>query len=1098
MSSSFESILIANRGEIAIRIARAAAELGLKTVSVHSTDDEFSLHRKAADADLRLGAAGPGAYLDADALIGAARAAGCAAVHPGYGFLSESAQFARRCAQAGLVFIGPAPEVLELFGDKAQARSLARSLDVPVPDGSFGPTSLDDARAFMTSLGHGAAVMIKAIAGGGGRGMRLVEDPAELEEAYRRCQSEARTAFGNADVYVERVVRRARHIEVQVVGDGHRIVALGERDCSIQRRHQKLVEIAPSPSLTAALRDRIDRAAVRMAEAVGLRGIGTFEFLVDVDSGRFVFIEANPRVQVEHTVTEEVMGIDLVKSQILIAQGESLEAIGLAPDRLPEARGFAVQLRINMDAGEAVAGGGRISAFDMPSGPGVRVDTCGYLGYSPSPNFDSLLAKLVIHSPSPRFEDVVERAYRALCECRIAGVHTNVGLLRNLLRHPAFREGTATTRFVDEQGSALLQQAHEHRPRHFDLPEPPPAPETPTSDGDDARDDDPATLVAPLRGSILQILVAAGDRVRAGQQVAVIESMKMEHEVPAPAAGIVRELLAAPGTVIEPGAAILRLAIEDGGDGVPEHEAQAPSGADRADLLEVQARYARTLDAARPAAVARRRKTGRRTARENLEDLCDPGSFAEYGALAVAGQRSRYTYDELLDTSPADGFIYGLATINGELFPADRSRCMVASYDYTVFAGTQGFIGHKKHDRMFMLAESARLPVVIFTEGGGGRPYDSDNIAGVNLANPTFWHFARLSGLVPTIGIASGRCFAGNAALLGCCDVVIATRDATIGMGGPAMIEGASLGAIRPEDVGPARMHARRGVVDVLVDDEAAAVRAAKKYLSYFQGRLPAWTCADQAALRDAIPERRMRAYEIRRVIALLADTDSVLELRPEFGTAVVTALIRIEGRPIGLIANNPKRQAGALGADESDKICRFLQLCDAFDLPILSLCDTPGIMVGSDAERTALVRHSSRIFVTAANITVPFFTIVLRKAYGLGAMAMGGGSFHHGSFFTVAWPTGEFGSMGLEGQIKLGYKDELAAIADPDERQRRYQELVDGLYARGKALNVAPFLSFDAVIDPALSRRWILRGLDSFAPPAPRQGRKRSNIDTW
>jgi len=1092
--SEFDSILIANRGEIAVRVARAASELGLRTVSVHSADDERSLHRRAADVDLPLDAVGPAAYLDIERIVAAAHASGCGAVHPGYGLLSENAAFARRCEQQGLVFVGPSPQVLELFGDKCRARALAQSLGVPVPEGTSGATTLDEAREFMASLGPGAAVMVKAVAGGGGRGMRLVEQPDELAQAYERCRSEARTAFGLDAVYVEAVIRRARHVEIQIVSDARDVVALGERDCSVQRRHQKLVEIAPSPTLSPQLRARITAAAARMAEAAAFRGVGTFEFLVDADTPRFVFIEANPRIQVEHTVTEEVMGVDLVKSQILLARGATLAQIGLAPDRLPQPRGFAIQLRINMESG----GGGALTAFDMPSGPGIRVDTSGYNGYAPNPNFDALLAKLVVHNPSARFDDVVERAYRALCECRLQGVPTNVGFLQNLLRHPAFREGSVTTRFVDEHLDEL-QAPHPagHRQHYFADAAVPAAPREP--EATDGGDRDPSLVVAPMRGSILQITVTEGERVRAGQQIAVLESMKMEHELTAPFGGVVRELLAAPASVVQAGAPIVRIdALDDDDAPAAGGERDALARSPRADLQEVLARYERTLDAARPAAVARRRKTGQRTARENIADLCDPGSFAEYGALAVAGQRGRYGYDELLDISPADGFIYGLATVNGGVFGPERSRCMVASYDYTVFAGTQGFIGHKKHDRMFLLAESARLPVVILTEGGGGRPHDVDNLGGVNLANPTFWHFARLSGLVPLVGIASGRCFAGNAALLGCCDVVIATKDATIGMGGPVMIEGAGLGAVKPEDVGPAAMHARQGVVDILAQDEAQAVRFAKKYLSYFQGPLADWRCLDQQALQHVIPERRTRAYDIRRVIEVLADEDSVLELRPSFGEALVTALIRIEGRPMGLVANNPKHQAGALGSDESDKFCRFVQLCDAFDLPILSLCDTPGIMVGADAERTALVRHSSRIFVTAANITVPYFTIVLRKAYGLGAMAMGGGSFHQGSFFTVAWPTGEFGAMGLEGQIKLGHRDELAAIADPGERERRYRELVDALYERGKALNVAPFLSFDAVIDPAQSRRWILRGLDSFPPPAPRQGRKRPNVDTW
>ena len=1093
MSSTATSILIANRGEIAIRVARAAAELRLRSVAVHSQDDAYGLHRRIADADVALDREGPAAYLDIDRMIAVARDNGCDAVHPGYGFLSENAGFARLCEENRLTFIGPRAEHLELFGDKGRARLLAKSLGIPVPAGTDGSTTLEQAQAFMNGLGPGAAVMIKAIAGGGGRGMRLVERAEDLAEAYARCRSEAQTAFGVDEVYVESVVRRARHIEIQLAGDGRSVVSLGERDCSVQRRHQKVVEIAPSPSLTQAQRTAVTEAALKMARAVGYRTLGTFEFLVDLDHDRFAFIEANPRLQVEHTVTEAVMGVDLVKLQIRLAQGASLEEAGLPANWSAQPRGYAIQLRVNLESRASSGLADVLTTFDMPGGPGVRIDTAGYTGYAPSPNFDALLAKVVVHDPSNQFADVVDRAYRAVCECRIEGVATNLRFLRNLLIDDEFRAARVTTRFADERAGVLDGGGATHPSRFFER-----APAPSRDVGPEELDDDPALIVAPLRGSVLLLEVKVGDTIRAGQQVAVLEAMKMEHEVLAPIGGVVTELLAAPRDVIGAGAPIARIQIgSDDGEEVVE-SAQTESGGIRADLQEVIARYARTQDAARPVAVSKRRKTGQRTARENLADLCDPGSFMEYGALAVAGQRARSNYDTLLDISPADGFIYGLATVNAELFGEERSRCMVATYDYTVFAGTQGFIGHKKHDRMFVITESARLPVVIFTEGGGGRPYDSDNIGGVNLANPTFWHFARLSGLVPLVGIASGRCFAGNAALLGCCDVVIATRDSTLGMGGPAMIEGAGLGVVSPEEVGPARMHFRQGVVDILVADEAQAVAAARKYLAYFQGPMADWTAPEQTALRDVIPQRRTRAYDIRRVVELLADDDSVLELRAGFGIGAVTALIRIEGRPMGLIANNPMHQAGALGADESDKIARFIQMCDAFDLPIVSLCDTPGIMVGTEAERTALVRHASRVFVNAANITVPFFTIVLRKAYGLGAMAMGGGSFHQGSFFSVSWPTGEFGSMGFEGQIRLGYRAELAAIEDEQARQARFQELVDGLYAHGKALNVAPFLSIDAVIDPAESRHWIMRGLRSFPPPPPRTGRKRANVDTW
>jgi acetyl-CoA carboxylase carboxyltransferase component len=515
----------------------------------------------------------------------------------------------------------------------------------------------------------------------------------------------------------------------------------------------------------------------------------------------------------------------------------------------------------------------------------------------------------------------------------------------------------------------------------------------------------------------------------------------------------------------------------------------------RPELLELRARLGATLDEERPEAVARRRKTGQRTARENIADLIDAGTFVEYGGLALAAQRQKLSEEELIKASPADGIVCGIGAVNGSSCGEEKARTMVLAYDYTVFAGTQGGMSHKKLDRMLGLAAQWRLPIVLFAEGGGGRPNDTDMPMVAGLDTPSFLGFAALSGLAPRVGIASGRCFAGNAALLGCCDVIIATENSSIGMGGPAMIEGGGLGVCTPEEVGPISVQSRNGVVDVRVAGEAEAVAVARKYLGYFQGEQAVWTCADQDALRDALPERRRRAYKIHPLIETLCDLGSVLELRREFGVGFVTALVRIEGRPFGLIANNSYHLGGAIDADAADKGARFLQLCDAFELPVISLCDTPGFMVGPKAETTALVRHVSRLFVAAASLRVPFFSVVLRKGYGLGAQAMAGGHFH-APFFTVAWPTGEFGGMGIEGAVRLGLRKELAAIEDPAEREQLFEVAVAHQYERGKAISMASYLEIDAVIDPAETRGWILRGLKSVPKPVP--GDRRRFIDTW
>lgn len=511
-------------------------------------------------------------------------------------------------------------------------------------------------------------------------------------------------------------------------------------------------------------------------------------------------------------------------------------------------------------------------------------------------------------------------------------------------------------------------------------------------------------------------------------------------------------------------------------------------------LDDLERRLERTRDSGRPEAVAKRHERGQRTARENVEDLVDPDSFVEYGALVVAAQRQRYAPDILAERSPADGIVCGMGTINAETFGEERARAMVLAYDYTVFAGTQGYYGHKKLDRMLALAASWSVPIVLFAEGGGGRPNDLDVPTVSGLDTPSFYGFAALSGRVPRVGIVAGRCFAGNAALLGCCDVIIATEDSNVGMGGPAMIEGGGLGTFPPEAIGPIDVQTKNGVVDIAVRDEAEAVAVAKKYLGYFQGPTTEWGAAPQDSLRDALPERRRRAYHIRPIIETIADVDSVLELRRDFGRSVVTCLARLEGRPVGILANDTYHLGGAIDSDAADKSARFLQLCDAFGLPVISLCDTPGFMVGPDSEASAAVRRVSRMFVAAANLRVPFFCVVMRKGYGLGAQAMSGGHFH-APVFTVAWPTGELGAMNLEGAVKLSMKKELDAIEDPQTRQATLDQMVAFAQERGRAVEVAALGELDAVIDPADTRRWLLRGVRSTPPshPAPKRW-----IDTW
>jgi acetyl-CoA carboxylase carboxyltransferase component len=580
-------------------------------------------------------------------------------------------------------------------------------------------------------------------------------------------------------------------------------------------------------------------------------------------------------------------------------------------------------------------------------------------------------------------------------------------------------------------------------------------------------------LRAPLHAQLVQWLVKPGDTVAAGQPLVILEAMKMEHELRADCALCVTELLMAEGDTVMENDLLLRgtaAALAESAAPLTAHA--GPNSGPRPDLQRVMDRHALTLDAARPEAMAKRHAQGQRSAREFIAAVCEPGSFIEYGALAVAAQRSRRSEEDLKINTPADGLVAGIGQVG-------TGPAVVMAYDATVLAGTQGMRNHQKTDRLLGVALAQKLPVLLWAEGGGGRPGDVDMpiVAGLHVG--TFAALARLSGKVPLIGATGGRCFAGNAALLGCCDIVIATRASNIGMGGPAMVEGGGLGVFKPEQIGPSGVQHANGVIDVLVDDEVQAAAVARQALAYFQGTCATAEAPDPFALRDVVPENRLRAYDSRAAVTGLADVGSVLWLRDGFGRSVHTALARIQGRPVGVMANNPQHLGGAVDADAADKLTRFMRLCDAHGLPLVSLVDTPGFMVGPEAEATGLVRRVGDLFVQAARLRVPFLCVVLRKGYGLGAMAMAGGGFH-APLFNVAWPTGEFGAMGLEGAVRLGFRKELQAASEGAEREALFERLLAQQYAAGSAMNMAATLEIDAVIDPADTRRWVLQGLQA------------------
>ncbi|MGX4676207.1 carboxyl transferase domain-containing protein [SAR92 clade bacterium H246] len=1081
-------LLIANRGEIAIRIMRTAHTLDIKTAAIFSPDDAQSLPVKYADQSMELTGHGVAAYLDIDAVIGAAKSLACDALHPGYGLLSESAALARACADNGITFIGPDVPTLNHFGDKRSARTLAKKAGIPIIEGRDKVATVADVQQFFAEQNH-QAIMIKAVNGGGGRGMRVVSTGDEIETAFTRCQAESLSAFGSDDLYVERYLPTARHIEVQILGDGHDVIHLWERDCSIQRRNQKLLELAPAPNLDASVRQQLLDAAVAIGKACNYKGLGTVEFLVAVNSdgkaGEFFFIETNPRIQVEHTITEAITGLDLVELQLRVAAGETLADMGLTQSAVPKPNGYAIQARINTETlnpqGELVPTGGTLSQLQLPTGPGVRVDTYAYSGYRTNPNFDALLAKVIVHSRSPELGPLFKATDRALSELHIGGIETNSDFLRRVLKLPAVTDWQISVRGIEAQLKDCWSESPSNDKHRFIQPATDKMAHMVESQHNDYPEDS-VVIRSPLQSVFVAYEVALGESVYAGQELAVVEAMKMQHVITAECSGIVTRLLVDSGASLDADQAIILIEQQDRDDTSREDKKAIDLDTIRPDLQRLRDRIALTQDDARPEAINKRHARGQRTARENIADLVDADSFMEFGQLVYAAQRRRIDKDSLMRTSPADGIITGFASINGEQFDGAYTQTAVLSYDATVMAGTQGLLGHKKTDRFLEVANKRNVPLIFFAEGGGGRPNDSDfdDILGACLDCKTFYNFGQYRGLKITVN--DGYCFAGNAVIFGCGDIKITTQQSWVGLGGPAMIEGGGLGHVSAKDIGPAKEQAKTGLIDVLVKDDREAVKVARQLLSYFQGVNSDWQAPDQRKLRHIIPEDRKRVYAMREVITSLADVDSWLELREHFGIGMITGLLRIEGIPLGLIANNPQHLGGAIDAAASEKAAEFIALCNRFKLPILSLCDTPGFMVGVDSEREGGVRWACQFVNAGAQVTVPYITLCVRKGFGLGGQAMAGGSFGT-TQLTAAWPTAEFGMMGIEGGVRLGYKKELDAETDPHKRETLFNTLVERANEAGSAESVASLMELDTVIDPLETRGWICGGLQSHAP---------------
>ena len=1107
-------ILVANRGEIAVRIAKACQKLDIEPIACYTEDDQN--HVKAFDSKskhLCLKNTMPTAYMNADEYIEFCLQYKLAALHPGYGFLSESPVLAQLCEQNGIHFIGPSSEHLQLLGNKASALKLAHELNIPTLKHFAGKdlAAIMDYFEQQQSVDPNYIGMLKATAGGGGRGMALINNRENLRIEYKKQSAIANKFFGSAEIYIEQYLPDALHLEAQVSGNGSHITICGVRDCSIQRNRQKIIEITPSAFANKKICDTICSHAKKMADHLKITGLATFEFLVDKSNQQVFFIECNPRCQVEHTITEEYFGVDLVAEQIisctkgLEAKREKKFVQGYQTGALaaPANEKLCIQLRLcaeqMSDQGVVTPCGGDLDQLDYQKV--VRIDSSP-LPFKHNEQFDSLMAKLIFCKDIDIDAQTTLGKLSAEISQDLQGntlsMDSNAPLLQKICDYLSTSQNHAKiqTNWLQNRSSELNNSASAVSASLDPL-------------AVLVHGKKPTTLkkIRPVRGNIrldfqgllLSNETKTGQKVEAGQLLAIVEAMKMEHEIVSDCTGIVTAVNFQAGQTIPTNSILIEIKPDQS---ETTAQTQTTEFADlekiRTDLQEVLDRKAKHFDENRPKAVARRRKTNQRTVRENIEDLCDANSFREYGDMSVAAQRNRRSMPDLIDNTPGDGMVCGIGTVNAQEFGSDNTQCMLMSYDYTVLAGTQGKNNHTKKDRMFKIAIDESLPVVLFAEGGGGRPGDVDvqGVAGLDCL--AFRYFGELSGQVPLVGIVSGRCFAGNAALLGCCDVIIATENSNIGMGGPAMIEGGGLGIYTPDEIGPIEVQTANGVVDIAVADETQAIAVAKKYLSYFQGDAQQWEEEDQRKLRHIIPENRMRVYPIRDILANLFDKDSVMELRRDFGLGMVTALGRVKGKTVGIIANDPKQMSGAIQSDGADKAARFLQLCDAYDFPVVSLIDTPGIMVGPEAEATALVRHASRLFVVSSGIDVPVMAVIVRKAYGLGAQAMAAGGFHS-TLFSISWPTGEFGGMGLEGATKLAYRKELEAETDIAKRRQMYDTLVAKAYERGKAINMASFLEIDTVIDPIQTREWLDQGIlvhRASSKDKPKSGRKF--IDTW
>ena len=1131
---SFTRVLIANRGEIAIRIAKAAGALGIETVAVHAPVDERSLHLVAADQVAPLPGGDPlAAYLNIDALLRIAAEHGCDCVHPGYGFLAENAALAAACAEAGLTFVGPAADTLELFGDKVRARALAASIEVPVAGGSPGAVA-NAAAAADAAAEIGLPVMLKAAAGGGGRGMRAVERIEDIAEAFERCSSEAAAAFGDGAVFVERLVERPRHIEVQVLADVHGNVAhLYERDCSVQQRNQKVIEIAPAPGLDASLRDRLHADAVRLAAQAGLANAATVEFLVSPETGDHFFIECNPRIQVEHTVTEQVTGVDLVEAQFRIAAGAHLEEIGVVADNADRGRaaaasvaaprGYAVQARV------VATGSGAISAYHEPSGAGVRVDAAGYAGYTPPPHYDPLLAKVI--GTGSTLEAAVARTSAALADFHIGQLPTNIDMLRQILSHPAVRSGDARTTLLtemvplpgdgtavatgtngvsdDARGSASRRAAMlESTPAVMPAtPSPATAPASTWPDREFA--DGEVAIRSPLPASVVEVRMCAGDTVTAGQALAVLSAMKMETEVTSPCEGTVSALRdLQPGDQLAAGD-VLAVVLSGADAGGTPSAGTAPSGweplLDDVQTLQRLAEERLGPDSDEPG-VVRQRNRGKLHCRDRIRLLLDDGSFREVGSLA--GFASYDDEGEIAAFTPAN-HVGGTGKINSR-------EVVVCADDFTSRGGhADGAIGAKSF-YLDLLSTELGVPSIRLLDGssGGGSVASmvpeqrkegessaKESTGAIKAGRPRVTggggsflpshlgstEYAEQLATVPVVNMLLGSVVGIGAAKAVLGHFAVMVRDISqLFVAGPPVVSHAMGYDISKEDLGDWRIHCTNGSVDNLAETEEEAADLVRRFLSYLPSSVyetPPVLPPDpddppdrrDEELLTLIPRKRTTTFDIRRGIELICDRGSFFEIGSLWGTDQVVGFARMNGHPVGVLASDSRHpNGGALTADGCDKLTRHIDLCDLFHMPILNLCDNPGFAVGVEHEITGTIRKGATWMTAFAQAAVPIFTVLMRRSFGVAGNNYATPRRQHSA--RVVWPAADVGGIPPEGGIEAAYKRQLAEAEDPVALRAELEARIEA--ARGP---IGPLNRFqiEEMIDPRETRRLICEWIE-------------------